>query len=368
MQESGVRSGLICGGVLVSVLGLAQVAGAAIQTLTYQIPAGGVSVPLVTVGDEDFEAQDPGVALATFTGLTPGAKIVSLSYEGFSVNTGGGGYPADFAVSFNSRMVVSSYWGYIDQYQILKPFEYLDEEGNYNDAGQVPWGPYTATQSFGSIRRVAPGGSLTIYGSMQYDLNVSSHDPAPAASSTFDAGKLTIVVDTGDIFTPIEPRVVMAGDTTDKPVWRRAHNKTTIVSNNPPYTGAHPFDVIPFFVSEAGDYFFRSVGESGFETAFFAYKDSFDPTAQLKNIIGSGLTGDPSGENAAYMKLTLVPGVQYYMVETGYMNSDFGQYILTYRPVNASAFITVGMVPEPMLCGLLPLASLGLMRRARRVA
>lgn len=147
------------------------------------------------------------------------------------------------------------------------------------------------------------------------------------------------------------------GNTAGDPTFNRPATLTTLSS----LATAVPYEVIPFYVSASGSYDFETA--QGFDGYPLLYSGSFSasaPLTNLKAVLDLGFEGEPDGGS-----VVLTAGTQYYLVMSGYENSDFGPFagsISNSRGVAGSA--TLGLVPEPTTASGLVL--LGLIRRGRR--
>jgi hypothetical protein len=149
---------------------------------------------------------------------------------------------------------------------------------------------------------------------------------------------------------------LFSGDTTGDPTWNRP------LSGSPPsgLSGlngtAARYEVIEFQVNNSATYDFRLT--STFDNYLFLYQSSFNPTAQLTNVI-VGDDDSGNGLNAAFTSV-LTSGAQYYLVATSFSNSDFGAFTgsITGAAIGDTATIgSVSPIPEPaewamMLAGL----------------
>lgn len=147
------------------------------------------------------------------------------------------------------------------------------------------------------------------------------------------------------------------GDTTGKPTFNRALENFSALSG----VGiANPYEVTPIAVSASGSYTF--VTTSGGHDAFTFLYSSFDPANATAN--GIAANDDLLGLTTSGFTATLVAGVSYFFVSTGFDPSDFGSYSTTIGGPGLAA-----VVPEPasyalMLAGVAGLAAWARRRRA----
>jgi hypothetical protein len=149
---------------------------------------------------------------------------------------------------------------------------------------------------------------------------------------------------------------LFSGDTTGDPTWNRP------LSGFPPTNlsgvgTAVRYEVIEFQVNNSATYDFRLT--STFDNYLFLYQSSFNPTSQLTNVIVGN--DDFSGTlNAGFNSIALTAGAQYYLVATGFANTDFGSFNGSITGAGGDDIATIGSVspiPEPaewamMLAGL----------------
>lgn len=163
------------------------------------------------------------------------------------------------------------------------------------------------------------------------------------------------------------PAEVFFGDTTGGPTWNRP------LSGNPPTdlsaVGTDtPYEVIEFTVTADGLYDFLNVAD-GWDNFLFLYETAFDPLDQFTNVI-IGNDDFPSIGISGFDDVSLVTGITYLAVTTGFDNDDFGAYTLTITgPGEVLPPDTGPSVPEPTTWAML-VAGLGAvgyaMRRQRR--
>ena len=157
---------------------------------------------------------------------------------------------------------------------------------------------------------------------------------------------------------------VLLGDTTGGATWNRPINSGPQISLQ---GAAVPYQVTSFTVDTDGSYLFtNTVLTARYDNYSFIYVNSFDPGAQLVNLlVGNDDFPNPqiSGFNQA-----LTSGTSYFFVASGFDNNDFGQYSLVVSGQGTATFNNIAAVPEPatwamMLVGF---GGMGVVLRRRR--
>jgi hypothetical protein len=148
-----------------------------------------------------------------------------------------------------------------------------------------------------------------------------------------------------------------AGNTIGGPTWRRP-NTTGGLSNN---GTAVPYELVPFTVDTTGPYVITTdtTGNSPAYDGYLAlYMDAFSPTEQLTNIVAlnDDLTGFETTKSQVSVALTA--GTQYFLVQTGFANSDDGAWTATFAGPGLAT------IPEPI--GLASLGLLALLTKRQR--
>lgn len=92
-----------------------------------------------------------------------------------------------------------------------------------------------------------------------------------------------------------------------------------------------PYDAMRFTVSTTGEYTLTSTAE--WNNYLFLYSNAFDPASQLSNVLLGNDDFGPIG--VAGFTTTLTAGTPYFLVTTGYTNSNFGFYSLNISGVGS---------------------------------
>ncbi|MDB9438166.1 hypothetical protein PN450_15470 [Dolichospermum lemmermannii CS-548] len=134
------------------------------------------------------------------------------------------------------------------------------------------------------------------------------------------------------------------GDTTGAPTWNRPNQNGT----NPPaaLSGADvPYQVQNFFVDTTGAYSLLSTAT--YDNFTFLYQNSFSAASPLTNvIIGNHDYSNGSGfDGSGFEGGNLTAGTQYYFVNTGFWNDDFGAYASSITGVGNVTLGNVAAVP-----------------------
>lgn len=146
--------------------------------------------------------------------------------------------------------------------------------------------------------------------------------------------------------------VTYSSDTTGKPTFNRPQapgfegttdNPPTALSSN---GTAVPYFSQPFFVSSTGVY--DIAGTQNFDGVEFLYQKSFNPTSPLTNLLSANDSFPDVGNSSIY-NFPLIAGSQYFIVTSGFSNSDFGTFTNTISgPISGTGpSPNLGTVPEP---------------------
>ena len=116
-----------------------------------------------------------------------------------------------------------------------------------------------------------------------------------------------------------------------------------------------------FYVDTSGlyDILSTSINPANWDNYLYLYQGSFNPTDSLDSIL---IANDdfPFTGNSGFSGLSLNGGVQYYLVTSGFSQSDFGQYRNTISGVGNITLANATPVPTPsLLPGVCGLALLG---------
>lgn len=120
------------------------------------------------------------------------------------------------------------------------------------------------------------------------------------------------------------------------------------------------YDVQPFFVTAAGSYTFEQT--SAFDDFMVLYSGAFNPALPLVNALDAD--DDDGAGNDSLITRNLLPGVQYFLVNTSFGNGATGAYSVSV--INSPNGVAVlGIVPEPATLGALAAFSLVALRRRK---
>lgn len=155
----------------------------------------------------------------------------------------------------------------------------------------------------------------------------------------------------------------VTGNTTGQPAWNRPVGGTPPTPPASTVGTAVPYQVTQLYVTAPGSYDFMSTATvpAGWDNYAFLYQDSFNPAAPFANV----LVGDDDSPiiGLAGFSYNLNPGTQYYFVETGFGNTDFGAYSLEVR---GPGDIYNAVVPEPGQIAMMSLTVIGALGYAGR--
>lgn len=160
---------------------------------------------------------------------------------------------------------------------------------------------------------------------------------------------------------------VFTGDTTGGPTYNRPIAGTPPVALSGVGT-AVSYVVTPFTVSVSGNYNF--LNSSGHDSFLGVHSNLFDPTDALLNALAYDDDSGP-GTDSQITGLSLLAGVSYFAISTGFANTDFGTFTLTIDgPGDIIGGAGGGGVPEPATWAMMifGFAGIGAALRRRRSA
>ncbi|CAN5558749.1 hypothetical protein BH09PLA1_BH09PLA1_27160 [soil metagenome] len=148
------------------------------------------------------------------------------------------------------------------------------------------------------------------------------------------------------------------GNTTGGPTWQRP-NTTGGLSN----TGSNvPYQVVPFTVDTSGPYLVTTdtSGTAGYDGYLALYGGSFSAGNPLANIVALNDDLNSAPELKSQVSVALTAGTQYFLVQSGFNNGDFGAWTGT---IVGPGLATV---PEPAIGFAMLFAMLSATRPRRR--
>lgn len=168
--------------------------------------------------------------------------------------------------------------------------------------------------------------------------------------------------------------VTVTGNTTGGPTFNRTETGAAPGTLSAIGT-AVPYRVFQVNVSSIGNYTFESTSNTtGYDPFIALYAGSFNPGLPLLNFVIANDNRTPGNftESAlgVFSPLSLMMGTNYFLVQTGFNNADFGAFTLV---ANGPGIITLSSVapppaavPEPTTMILLGTGLVGIAARARR--
>ena len=140
------------------------------------------------------------------------------------------------------------------------------------------------------------------------------------------------------------PAITFSGSTTGAPTWNRpvqnGSNPPAALSN---MATAVPYQVQNFFVDTTGAYSFLSTTTT-YDNFTFLYQNSFSAASPLTNVI-IGNDDYSNNRTSGFQGVNLTAGTQYYFVNTGYSNNNFGAYNSSITGVGNFTLGDVAAVP-----------------------
>lgn len=151
------------------------------------------------------------------------------------------------------------------------------------------------------------------------------------------------------------------GDTTGGSTYNRPLGGTPPTSLSGVGTAVR-YEVVPMYTNFNASVIFETIDPTAFDTFISLYgPGGFDPANPLANAISAD---DDAGVGVlSLITSNINGGTQYYVVVTGFGNTDFGTYTLSLS--STSADITIGLIPAPGALAVLGLGGLVATRRRR---
>jgi len=172
------------------------------------------------------------------------------------------------------------------------------------------------------------------------------------------------------VTSPFAHAIDYTGTTVGAPTWNRPVAATPPTSLSGSGT-ATPFSVQPFTVGTSGNYSFLSVANAplNWDNYTFLYRTGFSSATPLVNAI-VGNDDFPNLGRSGFDNISLTAGTQYFLVTTGFGNTDAGTFTNSINGVGAVNLGTGTVVPEAgagllTLAGFLPVGALVVLRRKK---
>ena len=133
-----------------------------------------------------------------------------------------------------------------------------------------------------------------------------------------------------------------SGDTTGAATWNRPIEGTppsvlSTIGDNVPYS------VQAFNVGISGDYSFEVISANHFDPYLFLYQGSFNPANPLaSNSVLDGNDDQTVGNSLPKFSHSLATNTKYYLVTTGFQNTDAGSFTNVISGVGS-----IAPIPEP---------------------
>lgn len=205
--------------------------------------------------------------------------------------------------------------------------------------------------------------TYTLQTGVSYTLVTTGFANTDAGFSSTTIGGVGAITPAAPAVTVVaSPNVVtITGNTTGAPTYDRLVEDLS----QPSTVGDQvAYKTFRFHVTASGDYSFFTTGD--FDTFDFLYS-SFDPSAPSSGaLVGSD---DLFGIGTSGFLASLIAGVDYTLVTTGFANSDFGFFSTTIGGPGAIVAAAAVAVPEPEVLALLTMGAgaLGFATRRRKV-
>ncbi|MEP0914727.1 PTPA-CTERM sorting domain-containing protein [Leptolyngbya sp. GB1-A1] len=166
--------------------------------------------------------------------------------------------------------------------------------------------------------------------------------------------------------------LTFSGTTAGQPTWNRPVQNGSNAPTALSAIGTNvPFSTFGFTVDTTGLYNFLSVGTdpAGWDNYTFLYQGDFNPTQPLTNVL-RGNDDFPGIGVSGFNDVSLVSGLNYFLITTGFDNSNAGRFDNTISGVgNISEIGNPQPIPTPaLLPGLIGMGIATLRKRKGEAA
>ncbi|MBA3713226.1 MAG: PEP-CTERM sorting domain-containing protein [Pyrinomonadaceae bacterium] len=153
--------------------------------------------------------------------------------------------------------------------------------------------------------------------------------------------------------------ITFSSTTSGAPTFNRPVDTGTALSS---VGTAVPYSIFQFSVGAAGPHTFLSIATTpGYDPFLILYRNSFNPATPLTNFLFANDDFPPGNLTQSGFTLSLTTGINYFLVQTGFENTDFGNFTTVIGGPGA-----IIPVPEPATLVLLGSGIIGVAVRVRK--